>query len=130
MEFPSAQANLQLRFYLFHDDLKEALYGEPDHVELDPEKAATYIANHFSLRIDGKPMPLHFDTMKWKNDQVQLQFTCPHAHFNGSKRIEVRNTILIETFPRQVNMVYLLPPDGRRITLMLHARKTEGNFDL
>lgn len=130
MTFPSENDDLQLKFYLFQDDLKTALHGNPDAPAIDEEKARAYIQEHFKLTRNGLEIKLRFSAMRMKNDQVLLEFNCPGVRFQSPGKLLVRNTILTEQFRKQVNMVYLNAPGKDRITLMLHAAKTEGTFSL
>ncbi|GAB4250831.1 MAG: hypothetical protein Kow0027_14460 [Saprospiraceae bacterium] len=130
MTFPLENEDLQLKFYLFQDDLKAALYDNPDAPNIDEEKAAAYIADHFKISVNGQVATLHFNSMRMKNDQVLLEFTCPGTRFRSPVQLGVHNTILVEQFRKQVNMVYLNAPGKDRITLMLHASKTDGTFSL
>ncbi len=128
MSFPSENEVLQLKFYLFRDDLKQTLYGNPDHPAIDEEKAKAYIQEHFRLSLNDRPATLQFSAMRTKNDQVLIEFRCPGCAYQSPGQLQVFNTLLIEQFRKQVNMVYLMAPGKDRMTLMLHAAKTEGTF--
>lgn len=130
MTFPSENEDLQLKFYLFQDDLKAALYGNPDVPAIDEEKAKNYLETHFRLTLNGQPATLQFHSMRMKNDQVLLEFTSPGTRYRSPLELGVHNTILINQFRKQVNMVYLVAPGKDRITLMLQASKTDGAFSL
>lgn len=130
MTFPSENEDLQLKFYLFRDDLKVALYGDPDHPNIEQEKARKYVQDHFRLSVNGKSVALRFDSMQEKNDQLLLQFTSPGTRDLHPSTLEVTNTLLNTEFRNQVNMVYLIAPGKDRITMMLHASKTVGTFSL
>lgn len=130
MTFPSENEALQLKFYLFQDDLKMALYDNPDAPAIDEAKAAAYIQKHFIMTVKGKPQTMKFVSMRFKDDQVKLEFACPKITLKGLNQIHILNTILIEQFKKQVNMVYLNAPGKDRVTLMLHAYQTEGTISL
>lgn len=128
MIFASQNEDLQLKFYLFQDDLKQALYNNSDAPKIEEQKARDYLFEHFALAADGNPAPLKFESLSLKNDQVLIQFTSPGTRIANLQNLQVTTTILISEFRKQVNMVYLIAPEKDRITLMLHASKTKGVF--
>lgn len=115
-------------FYLFEDDLKHALYGDPFAPQLEQSDAAAYVAERFAWQVNKKTQPMQFHSLRRKNDQVAVQFTSSKIPLNQVSEIHVKNTLLIEKFPAQVNMVYaVLPQQGKKVQ-MLTAKKTGGHF--
>jgi hypothetical protein len=119
-----------VKFYLFADDLKAAVYGNPEAAELATEVAVNYVLKHFSLTVNGRQHTPVFQSMREKNDQVLLHFTCPGISLRNLEQVNLKNNLLIEKFRDQVNMVYLVLPEHSKKTLMLNAAKTEGSFSL
>lgn len=124
---PDKQA-FDLKFYIFQDDLKAALYNNPNAPEIRKADAGDYILKHFSLSLDGRPLALKLRSMEEKNDQVLLHFTTPKAPPSPTAALSVKNTLLIGNFRDQINMLYLIFPEKEKKTLMMNATKTVGNF--
>ncbi len=125
---PRSQS-FELKFYLFQDDFREVLYNDPLAEKLDVEDATAYILKHFELLVNGQKQPVSFQSVREKGDQVLLQFTSAKIS-SGISKVQVKNTLLIEKFRKQTNMVYLILPGKSRQTLMLNASKAEGAFSI
>ncbi len=119
-----------VKFYIFHDDLREAVYGKPDYPRLDPEEVNPYLLKHFQLLMSSTVLKLTFDSVQEKNDQVLYKFSTPKLTLSPNEVIRVRNTLLTEKFTTQVNMVYLIFPDKAKQTQMLTVARTEATFKL
>lgn len=126
--FSEEKKSFEVKFYLFTDDLTATLTGDP----LAPLPAQTnisnYILKHFELSVNGSKQVLTFQSIRQKNDQVLATFSTPV--FNQKiKKINVKNSLLIEKFKEQTNMVYALLPGKGRETELLNAGTVEGEFD-
>jgi hypothetical protein len=119
-----------VKFYLFEDDFKDALYGDPQATKIDEESAKAYIVKHFELITNQQKQTLSYQSMRNKNDQVLVQFQSQKLPFKGISTIQVKNTILLDKFQKQINMLYLIFPEKPKQTLMLNATRTEGSFSL
>ncbi len=118
-----------VKFYLFQDDLKETLYGDPgaDHLEADAVK--NYILQKVKLSINGQGQPLAFRSMKNKEDQVLVVFSTPRHTLSNTSSILISNQLLVEKFRKQTNMVFVEMPGRAKLTQVLNAKKTEGEFE-
>jgi hypothetical protein len=117
-----------LKFYLFHDDLKAVLYNNPNAPEIEAKAASEYVLKHFDLSLDGQPQALTYQSIREKNDQVLVEFSTPKISPKANAKLTVRNSLLIEKFRDQINMLYLILPEKEKKTMMLNATKTEGSF--
>ena len=117
-----------VKFYLFQDDLKAAVYGNPLAEIVEAGAVSAYILKHFYLGLDGQQQTLSYHSLREKNDQVLVQFTTPKISPKTKASITVKSTLLTEKFRDQINMVYLIFPEKSNKTQMLNATKTEGSF--
>ncbi len=118
-----------VRFYVFQDDLKETLYGDPQSPNLAADSASSYILKKVKLSLSGQPVHLAFSEMKEKEDQVMVVFHSGKINLHTNPNLLVSNCLLIEKFRKQTNMVYLSLPGRPKLTQILNAGKTEGRFD-
>lgn len=130
MIYQPAQRRFEIKFYLFRDDLNQALHGVPS---LDPVAglaARAYILNHFEMTANSQPQALSFQSIREKGEQVLVQFLTP-ALTKSLSEIEIKNNLLTEQFRSQVNMLYLYYPDEKsKHTKILDAKKTKEKFTL
>jgi hypothetical protein len=119
---------LEVKFYIFQDDLKAVLYGNPDAPAIEEGLASGYILKHFNLAINGLPQPLGFQFMRGKNDQILVQFATQKIPVGSISSIQVKSNLLTEKFRDQINMVYAVLPGREKLTQILDATKTEARF--
>ncbi|MEY3050510.1 MAG: hypothetical protein RLY31_295 [Bacteroidota bacterium] len=119
-----------LKFYLFQDDLKAAIYDDPTAPTLSESDVADYIRQHFSFRPDGESVPMQYESMKEKNDQVLVRFTVGGPERATYRHLSIQNTILVEKFRQQSNMVYLYLPGREKATQLFDSRRTVWQYDL
>lgn len=117
-----------VKFYLFQDDLRAALYGNPNAPDIEENKATDYILHHFNLNINGQSQPITFQSMRGKNDQVLVQFSTVKIPLASISKMQVKNNLFLEKFRDQINMVYAVLPGRDKLTQMLDATRTEVNF--
>jgi len=122
-----AAGNYEVKFYLYTDDLTEALTGNPTAPLPGRDQITAYILQHFSLQINGASQNLQFYSIRQKEDQVLVQFNTPAVSGNLSN-IKVKNNLLTEKFSRQTNMVYAIIPGKNKKIEMMDAKKQEVVF--
>ena len=122
------EGELEVRFYIFRDNLKEALYGNPGAAEIRPEDAQKYIAEKTELRLDGQVAELRFQTLEYHKDQVRLIYRTAISPNQKPIKINLTNRLLLELFRTQVNMVYFVKNDGQRLVKMLDGSNVEAGF--
>ena len=115
-------------FYLFKDDLGSAIYGQSPQ-NITAEAACDYVLKRFSLSVDGAAQALRFRAIQEKNDQVLVQFDTPKISVHTISGIKVRNTLLVEKFASQANMVYVFYPDEtNKQTKIFNTANTSAEF--
>lgn len=125
-----AKDGFEVKFYLFKDDLTHTLASGPNAALPSQETIGAYILQHFDLSVDGKLQTLHFQSMREKNDQVLVQFATDKLKSPRFTKVSVHNSLLIENFKDQSNMIYLILPEKSKMTQVLNAGKTQGDFSL
>ncbi len=117
----------EVKFYLFTDDLTATLTGDPNATLPDSKTISDYILKHFELSVNGSKQALTFQSIRQKNDQVLATFSTP-IFTKKITKINVKNSLLVEKFRVQTNMVYALLPGKGRETQVLNAGDVEGEF--
>lgn len=126
--YQEEKALFSLRFYLFQDDLKEALYGDPEAADIKNEDVAEYIQSNIKMHLSDAPLELTFIEMEERGEQVQVVLHSSPSSLPKQPTLLISNELLIEKFKKQTNMVYFTKEDGAKLTLILNARKKEGEF--
>lgn len=124
----AAGGGVEVKFYLFKDDLTAAITGDPAAALPAQDAIGKYLAQHFGLTVNGGPHPLEFQALREKNDQVLVIFQSQKAFPKQVSGLTVRNAIFTEKFKGQSNMVYVILPDKKKLTQLFNAGKTEGVF--
>ncbi|MEO1262875.1 MAG: DUF6702 family protein [Bacteroidota bacterium] len=122
--------HFQVHFYLFQDDLKEAVYGDPESPLLEKEKIASYILAKTKIELKDKNVELMQREMKEKDDQVMMTFFSEKINIEHYSTLSISNQIMIEKFRTQTNMVYVSLPNRSKWTQILNAQKTEAVYEL
>lgn len=117
----------EVKIYLFIDDLTATLAGDKNAALPSSQVIGDYIQKHFELDVNGGKQALSFQSIRQKNDQVLATFSTP-VYAKKISKINVKNSLLIEKFKDQTNMVYALLPNNGRLTQMLNVGDTEGEF--
>lgn len=123
-------SNLSVKFYLFQDDLKEAVYGDPESNVFEEETIIAYVVEKVRISTNGKVNKLIFSKIEKVEDQVKLTFNTEMKSSSSPNELKVNNQLLIEKFRQQTNMVYFTKTDGSKKTLILNKGKTIGKFTL
>ncbi len=117
----------EVKFYLFTDDLTATLAGDKNAPLPASKDIGDYVLKHFELSVNGGKQTLTFQSIRQKNDQVLATFSTP-VFPQKITEINVKNSLLVEKFREQTNMVYALLPGKGRETKLLNASTTEGAF--
>jgi hypothetical protein len=127
--YQAEQSRFELTFYLFQDDLKFALYQQPDAPQLHASDVRGYVEKHFSWQVNDRQQPMQFMDIREKNDQVAVVFRSGSIPLSDISSIGVSSTILTALFREQVNMVYAIMPGQGRKVQMLNSSKKQGTFN-
>lgn len=126
--FSEEKKAFEVKVYLFTDDLTATLTGDPNAALPSNKTIGEYISQHFELSVNGSKQSLSFQSIRQKNDQVLATFSTP-VFAQKIKKIKVKNSLLVEKFREQTNMVYAILPGKGRETQMLNAGDVEGEFE-
>ncbi|MBI5914316.1 MAG: hypothetical protein HY842_03000 [Bacteroidetes bacterium] len=126
--YSAESESFEVKFYLFTDDLTAALAGDPNAALPARETISNYILKHFDLTVNGGRQALSFESIRQKNDQVLVQFTTPKVAAKSISKMTVKNSVFTEKFRDQTNMVYVIFPGKPKLTQVLDAGDTEGEF--
>lgn len=129
INYVTDKAFFEVRFYIFQDDLKEALYGDPQSDKMEEGSVVNYILEKVKIQSDGLPVPLTFSEMKEREDQIKVVFHTAKIKGGTISNLLVSNQLLLEKFKNQTNMVYVTLPGQTKKTKILNADKTEGTFE-
>ena len=128
--YDQPRQSFELKFYLFQDDLRDCLYGNPAAPDLQEKDAVAYIRRHFSLWSNQQQQELTFRSLREKNDQVLVIFNTRQLPLNSQRTLKVQSTVFLEKFRQQTNMIYVIIPERSKLTKILNAGRTEGEFEL
>lgn len=124
---------LEISTKVFYDDLQNAIYIEDGKKVNDPlsdhkEDIDTYIQRHFKIEIDGKQVPLTMLGVEPEVDAVWCYFESEPVAKNF-KSVQVINSIFVDLFPRQSNIINFFPEKGnsKKVEgLLLNQQKNKG----
>ena len=120
--------NVALKVYLYTDDLTEALTGVATAPLPDRNAISNYILQHLELNVNGLRQPLEFFSLRQKDDQILVQFNTPANGIPSVVDIFIKNSLLVDKFKDQSNVVYAIVPDKAKQTQMLNGSKREAYF--
>jgi hypothetical protein len=127
--YQADQSRFELTFYLFQDDLKYALYKNPEAPQLRAKDVSSYVEKHFEWQVNDRQQPMQFMAIREKNDQVAVVFRSSSIPLSDISKVAVSSTILTAIFREQVNMVYAVMPGQGRKVQMLNSTKKLGEFN-
>ncbi|MEL6821368.1 MAG: DUF6702 family protein [Calditrichota bacterium] len=128
IEYNSETSSLEITLKVFTDDLEEALYkqgtgrlylgtnGEADDAD---EHVFNYIRSNVEIWVNEKEV-----TIENLGKEVDHDLTWCYVEVSGIKtinRVTVANTILMELFETQVNMVHVKVNNERKSLLLRHG---------
>jgi len=132
MEYVPAKKQVQLTSRLFIDDVEKTLnakYGKKFYFSSKHELPEAeeylkkYLAEKMKVSINGKVQPVKFLAREMEDDVLICYFTIPSP--NDVKSVKVTNSILMESFSEQQNIIHV-NKNGNRKSLLLTNDKKEG----
>ncbi|MFN4298934.1 MAG: DUF6702 family protein [Thermaurantimonas sp.] len=115
------ESDLQIEIRVFKDDLEKVLDDDFENLEKNSLKVYVYFEKHFQLYDDQKSLRIFFKEIKDKGDAVLIFGTVSSSFIN---RLKVKNTIFLEKFSAQKNVVHIYRNDKIKTTV-LDARNAE-----
>lgn len=132
MEYMPAKKEIQMTSRIFIDDLEAAFvkkYKKNFYIGTSTETADTdeyikkYITAKLHIKVNGKEKPLKFLGKETEEDILICYFTLPAE--SAVKSIGVSNTVLIEMYDDQQNIVHASVQRNKK-SLLLTNGTTEG----
>ena len=133
LRYNGAQKQLEFSIKVFTDDFEKALSkGQPKAISLsDPGPrplilASEYVRRHLTVKTaPGRPLPLQVLGMQQEKDAYWLY--CKSALPSTLAGIQLRQTMLLDVFPDQQNIVNL-EADGKTQSALFRAGHEEELF--
>lgn len=127
--------NLEISCKIFTDDFEKALAGQynkkidlfnpKDKGEAD-KLVSDYVRKRLLIKLDGKDIALEFVGFERENDAVWSYFQTPAA--TAPKKVEISNSILYETYEKQLNLMHVSVGGNRKSTRLNNPDK-EAKFE-
>lgn len=127
IEYSAQNQSYGITIKLFTDDLENALGGESIHLGEENEAAnastllENYINSHFKLKFNDQDQMLIYIGKEVENDLTIVYFEMLQS--TDFHTLKVDNTILLELFPEQKNIV-AIAVGGKSQTLIMTANHT------
>lgn len=132
IDFVPKKQMVQITARIFHDDLNDALehkFKTKTFLGTDKETAEDlallkkYLAEKFTVKINGKTQPMHFHGKDLEDNVMLCYLSCKDIAKVNS--LEVQNSILTEIHPEQQNIIQA-NFNGKKSSLLLGLEKTTG----
>jgi hypothetical protein len=135
MNYNAADKNLEISCKIFTDDLEKTL-SNIYHTKVDLTTPANksevdklvkaYIISHLQLKLDNKAVTLGFVGYEKENDAVWSYFEVNNTT-TAPKKIDVMNSILYESYDKQMNLMHVTVGGNRKSTRLNYPDK-EASF--
>jgi hypothetical protein len=137
LEFSERHRSLQATVHIFIDDLEEALRRQGvDQLFICTEKEAKdaeahiarYLARHLQVKVNGKPANFEFIGKEIADEYLGMWCYLEAAPIERPERLEITNTILLEVFDDQRNIVSIRGPNNRKGALLLKKGRVSADL--
>ncbi len=131
----AADKTLEISCKIFTDDFEKTLttlynkkvdlFNPKDKAETD-RQVSEYVRKRLLIKLDGKDVILEFVGFERENDAIwsYFQATVP----NAPKKVEISNSILYETYDKQLNLMHVTVGGARKSTRLNYPDK-EAKFE-
>ena len=136
VEFNDKTKSLEISQRIFLDDLEEALRKKSGWTTLDVVNPTDkkrfdalikeFVMENLSLEINNKSVKLSYLGHELESDAIWCYLEVTGV--NNLSTIGVENSVLINTFPDQVNLVHI-KKDGKIRSLKLYRDNVKGSID-
>lgn len=125
IDYAPEKKMLQITARIFTDDLNEALtkkynrktfLGEKNEMPADVDLLQKYLLENFSVKVNKKPVAIHFLSREFENNVTICYFNVKGA--TKIQTMEIRNTALLELFPDQQNIINTRVSGDRKSLLL------------
>lgn len=126
-----ADKNLEISCKIFTDDFEKTLaniyhtkvdLSAPANKPLADKMVKEYIKSHLQLKLDGKPVTLEYIGFEKENEAVWSYFQVSNTAV-APKKIEVVNSILYESYDKQMNLMHVSVNGNRKSTRLNYPDK-------
>ena len=135
MNYNAADKDVEISFKIFTDDFEKTL-ANVYHTKVDISAPANkkendklvneYIKTHLLLKLDNKTVTLNFVGFEKENDAVWSYFEVDNIT-TAPKKIDVLNSILYDSYDKQMNLMHLTVGGSRKSTRLNYPDK-EASF--
>jgi len=135
VEYSTPDQALQVSLHIFVDDLEEALRQQGhDHLKIGTPKEDTlaesylrdYLLKTFRVEIDDQPIELSLLGKELSEDFQAVWCYLEITDIAEFQKLKLSNTVLMETFDDQTNMVTVKGPGGKRSGFLFQKGNEEG----
>ena len=133
VEYNEGEQALQMSLHLFIDDLEEALRRQgADKLFIctnkEDEQAEQYILRylkqHFRFEVNGQERDYTFIGKEVSEDLAAVWCYLEIADVSGLKNLQVSNSIMMDVFDNQKNLVSITGPGGKQGLLLFQKGDT------
>lgn len=128
IDYKSQEKTLQITMRLFTDDVEKTLntnfkkefkLDTPQELATTNQLIAYYINNHFKVIVNGKQLNIKFLGKEYENDLVYFFIEINDVATINS--IEIENTILMDEFEEQQNIIKLNIDKVLKTMILVHS---------
>lgn len=138
LKFSQDNTYIRATFNIFKDDFIQAIsqgkiktenaLGKKYNYVLTKKAVRTYLMNHVDLKIDNQSPKFTFKSMKLseEHNRVTINYSIPFLEISQVKKIFVKNTVLLEQFPNQSNIIKIRLSNRVRKIIQLDTEETSA----
>lgn len=136
IKWVSEKGQIQLVSKLFIEDMETIIQNElnkdfvlqpdTDQVQID-QFIATYFASHFTIHIDNSSTEINYLGREYQEDLLVIYAEVMDVF--SVKKLEVKNTLLMDTFETQQNIIHITTPTNKK-SFLLHQKNTNLTYTL
>ena len=129
VEFNREEKTLQMTLKTFADDLQRAIQERfhneieiPAEGKLSPDltkKIDAYLREHISISIDDRAFAIHYLGSEADWDDVYHYLEVEKISLDSIQKVTLKNSLFMEVFPRQKNVVHFKLEDTKKTLIML-----------
>lgn len=135
VRYKTEQQTLQVEMKVFIDDIENAIkesedidlrLGTPDEIESAETYIAEYVASNFGLETDGVARPHTYVGREYEDDALWIYLESREVP--SFRTVEIFNRMLIDTYPRQRNIINVYLHGSVKSTMTkyeMYTRKVE-----
>lgn len=138
VEYNAADKALQISLHVFVDDLEEALRQQGyDNLQIGTTKEHPqaedylrgYLQKSFHVEVDDRPLVVNLLGKELSDDYLAVWCYLEITGIENFHKLKLSNTILMELFDDQTNMVTVKGPAGKRDGFLFQKGKAEGTVN-